>query len=280
MIEWQYSDVSHCALSNKFIVVIPCYNAEETIENTILSVLHQDFDDLGIIIRNDMSTDGTGEKVKEIFKVDPAKTSFLVTHERRSVIYIENAKKLYGGGNTYDSVINYVASPYSIVGVVDGDDHLVVENAISKVYQAYQDNPGKWLIWSQHFSAARKYSNIIGYSDYLPPDEIIYNTRAYWSVSHFRTCLAGLFQFIDPADLADPYDRNEYAKVCGDAAFLYPMIELCGNRSSLFLEDVLYYYNDVLNSNDINVYHSEIDFYKRYYEYKKSYPQLPADIDF
>jgi glycosyltransferase involved in cell wall biosynthesis len=277
--EWKVAKIAPGVLYNKFIIVIPCYNAEETIKVAILTVLKQDFPDLGIIIRNDLSTDKTSEIVREIFGVTTP-GSFYVKGEGRDVIYIENTKKMYGGGNTYDSVMCYCSDPYAIIGVVDGDDFLVAVNALSIIYEAYKTHPDKWLIWSQHISRMQLKKKYKGFSLPLPSDYIIYQSRRYWSVSHFRTCLAGLFHHIDPADLADPYDKNSYAKVCGDAAILYPIVELCGNEHSLFMDVSLYFYNDGVPTNDAEVYKSEIDFYKSFFENKTIYAPLPADHKF
>ena len=278
--EWQLDSVLENKLNNKFIIIIPCFDAETTIENAILSVLEQDFDDLGIIIRNDNSSDLTHEVIKDLFKINGDSNEFYIKNKTRNVIYIENPNKLYAGGNTYETVIKYIDNPYSIIGVVDGDDYLLTVDAVSTVYQAYRNNPEKWLIWTQHASRERDKWNMVGYSKPVPTDEVIYANRKYWSISHFRTCLAGLFNLIDPADLADPKNPTTYAKVCGDASFLYPIMELCGNSRSLFINKMLYYYNDGIPSNDYQVYRSEIELYRSYFENKQQYKQLEENYKF
>ena len=276
---WQPAKIEFRVLNNKFIIVIPCYNAESTIEIAVLTVLKQDFEDLGIIIRNDLSTDKTSSIVRKIFGVtDPG--NFYIKSAGRDVIYIENTKKLYGGGNTYESVVDFSNDPYSIIGVVDGDDFLVAVNAVSIIYEEYQTNPDKWLIWSQHVSRVQLKKNFAGFSFPLPPDDYIYKSRRYWAVSHFRTCLSGLFRLIDPADLSDPYNQDSHARICGDAAILYPIIELCGNKHSLFVNKSLYYYNDGIPTNDAELYKSDLQFYKGYFESKQIYSPLADDYKF
>lgn len=48
----------------KFSVIIPLYNKEESITETVLSVLNQTFKEFELVIVNDGSTDGSLEKVK------------------------------------------------------------------------------------------------------------------------------------------------------------------------------------------------------------------------
>ncbi len=39
-------------LNNRFIIIIPLYNAKDLIESCLMSILTQTYDDLGIIIKN------------------------------------------------------------------------------------------------------------------------------------------------------------------------------------------------------------------------------------
>jgi glycosyltransferase involved in cell wall biosynthesis len=43
-------------LDNKFIIIVPVYNAKDLIVECLSSIISQDFDDL-VIIRDDISTD-------------------------------------------------------------------------------------------------------------------------------------------------------------------------------------------------------------------------------
>jgi len=277
--QWKSDKISNGVLNNKVIVIIPFYNAATTIQDAILSVLEQDFDDLGIIIRDDCSTDDSQQVIRKIFNIGN-EGSFYLKNTGRDVVYIENTKKLYAGGNTYESVMKLVKNQQSIIGIVDGDDYLLTIDAISSMHHAYINNPNKWLIWSQHASRERDKWNLVGYSKPVPADEVIYANRKYWAISHFRTCLAGLFHLLDPKDLMDPLNPDVYAKVCGDASFLYPILEMCGNRRSMFLNKMLYYYNDGIPSNDYQVYRTEIEFYRSYFENKEQYKQLDAAFHF
>lgn len=278
--DWELREMSPSVLDNKFVVIISCFNAEDTIAEAIKSVLDQDFDDIGIIIRNDKSTDHTDKCIRDVFAVDDQTENLQLKNKTRDILYIQNHQKLFAGGNTYESVLQFITNPYTIVGFVDGDDYLINQSAVTIMYNAYQDNPAKWLIWSQHVSKDQEKIGGVGYSRPLPADQVIYAGRNYWAVSHFRTCLAGLFSLIDREEFLDPKDPTQYAKVCGDASFLYPMMEMCGNRRSLFLNQLLYYYNDGIPTNDYQVYRHEIEYYRSYFENRKMYKQLAPDFKF
>ena len=278
--EWQTAKIEKGILKNKFVIVMPAFNAQETIEDAVLSVIHQDFQDLAIIIRDDLSTDRTAETIRSLFDIESGEDDFYIRNNARDIIYVSNKTKLYSGGNIYESIIDFVDDPYTIIGQVDADDHLIVENAVSIIYNAYQSNPEKWLIWSQHISRVQAMMNSVGFSLPLPPDDVIYSTRRYWGISHFRTFLAGLLLLIDPADLRDPVNANEYAKICGDASMLYAMAEMCGNSHSLFINEALYFYNDGIPTNDAEVYKPELEFYKWYFENKPSYAPLSSNFIF
>lgn len=249
-------------LGNKFIIVVPCYNVENLIESSIRSIIAQSFEDVGIIIRDDMSTDRSPDIVADLFQIngiDEIKTTFL----GRDVLFIRNQQKFYGAGNTYDSATNYVNNPESIIGTVDGDDMLIDIHTLAKVNQIYQDKQ-VWQVWSQHQAISRIQKDIRGWSAPLPSDKEIYDHRNYWSVSHFRTCKAWLFDYLQQEDLRDPFLNQPYCQYAGDASLTYALTELCGNERSYFLDEILYLYNDNLALNDHNIGLKEQEKYATY----------------
>lgn len=255
-------------LSNKFIIIIPTFNVESYILECLDSVLNQDLNDVGIIIRDDISTDNTKNVIKNFLNI--SKEIEKLRYNTKDILYIENSKKLYPCGNTYESVINYVDNDNSIIGVVDGDDKLLDTSALTKIYNLYQS--GKfWMVWSQN----KPSSGQPGFSKNLPSDDVIYTSRNYWSVSHFRTQKSFLFSKLNKEDLIDPFDKSCYYKFCGDAAFLFPFIEMCGNNKCHFLNEVLYTYNDNLPLNEHNKdVHKAITYGNYIRQHGKKYSKL------
>ena len=234
-------------LKNKIVIVVPVYNVENLITQCLVSILNQTFNDLGIIIRDDLSTDKTKEIIRNFFGITGVDSTHFLKFKNKDIIYIENQKKLYPCGNTYESVLNYIENKDTIVGVVDGDDKLSDNFCLEKINSIYEEKK-VWMVWTQN----KPSSGQPGFSKKLPPDEIIYSSRNYWSVSHFRTQKTLLFHNLIKEDLIDPFDKNSYYKFCGDAAFLFPFIEMCGNQKSFFLDEIFYNYNDNLPLNEHN----------------------------
>jgi|688.fasta_scaffold205008_3 glycosyltransferase involved in cell wall biosynthesis len=232
-------------LNNKFIIIVPLFNVKNQIIECLDSIFNQQFEDLGVIIRDDMSSDGSDEVIKNYLNINEnlSKTKY----NEKDVIFIRNTEKLYPVGNTYESVLDFVDNDKSIIGVVDGDDKLLKTDAVSKIYQIYQST-NVWMVWSQHQNS----NGTIGISKPLPSNQEIYSNRNYWSVTHFRTSLAFLYKKLDKNDIMDPFIPNSYFTYSGDAAFLFPFCEMCGNEKSFFLNEVLYYYNNNLPTNEHN----------------------------
>lgn len=217
-------------LKNKFIVVVPVYNAGALVEPCISSILSQDYEDLGIVIRDDISTDDTFERVQKLVKGS------------KNVIAIKNKKKYFPVGNIYDSAMKF-CNRDSVIGIVDGDDALCRTDAVSRIMQEY-DN-GFWMVWGQHITSRGN----LGCSAPLPE---VLDSREYWSASHFRTHRTELFYQLKKRDILDPFVPNSYYQYAGDAAYLFPFIEMCGHEKCKFINEVMYHYNDNLPTNEHN----------------------------
>ena len=210
------------------IILTTAYNCENYIERCLYSLMSQRFKDFKCYITDDMSTDGTVEKVKSIIKDDSRFT------------LIENHIKLYQPGN-YDQIIRWRGVDGDEICVeVDGDDWLPNPSVLGKINDVYQD-PNVWMT-----SGSFKYQD--GRPGFNRPILTTDNIRkSNFTLSHLRTWKAWLWKKIDEKDLRD--EKDNYWSVAGDLAFMWPMIEMSGLEHFKFIDEVLYVYNE---SNPIN----------------------------
>jgi glycosyltransferase involved in cell wall biosynthesis len=138
-------------------IVIPVYNGEKTIQETINSVLAQTFADLEIIVINDGSIDRTVEVVQQM------------TDPRVSLYTYAN------GGPATSRNRGIIKSQGEYLSFIDGDD-LWTPNKLEIQYQALQDHPQAALAYSgtdwideqgnflRHASAPGPSGNIYAYA--------------------------------------------------------------------------------------------------------------------
>ena len=107
----------------KISVIIPVYNCEEYIGNTLKSVINQDFKDFEIIVIDDGSTDNSLKVINETLKDSGA---------RYKVIHQENG----GVSVARNHGIDVSSGEYLVF--VDGDDY-VKPNHLSELYNGTED---------------------------------------------------------------------------------------------------------------------------------------------
>lgn len=186
-------------------------------------------------ITDDLSTDNSVKKVENIIKGDDR------------FILIKNTEKLFQPGN-YDQVIrgDYNIQDNDIIVEVDGDDWLPDSKVLERVASLYE-NEDVWI-------ANGRFRYVGGSIGFAAPPKNINNIRnETFTASHLRTWRAFLWRKIKVEDLKD--ENGNYWEVAGDLAFMYPMIEMAGEKHYRFMEDVNYIYNseNPLNDHKVNM---------------------------
>ena len=216
------------------IILTTTFNCEKFIERCLFSIMSQSFKDFKCYITDDMSTDGTVDKIKSAIKND---TRFVL---------IENHCKFYQPGN-YDQVIRFRAVDGDEICVeVDGDDWLPNPKIFEKINEVYQDK-NVWMT-----SGSFKYHDgRPGFAN--PPQKFTEIRKQTFTLSHLRTWKAWLWKKIEIEDLKD--DDGNYWSVAGDLAFMFPMLEMSGEEHYRFLPEILYIYNESnpLNDHKVNM---------------------------
>lgn len=111
-------------------VVMPVYNAERFLEDTMNSILNQTFDDLEFICVDDGSSDGSLDILHEFSKKDPRVKVFSLNHE--------------GGGNARNFGLKQVSGKY--LYLMDADDLLYL-NAFEDFYALCEEKNLDFLVF-------------------------------------------------------------------------------------------------------------------------------------
>jgi glycosyltransferase involved in cell wall biosynthesis len=216
------------------IILTTAYNCENYIERCLYSLMSQRFKDFKCYITDDMSTDGTVEKVKSIIKDDSRFT------------LIENHIKLYQPGN-YDQIIRWRGVDGDEICVeVDGDDWLPNPSVLGKINDVYQD-PNVWMT-----SGSFKYHDgRPGFAN--PPTQFTNIRKQTFTLSNLRTWKSWLWKKIKEEDLKD--SEGNYWSVAGDLSFMFPMFEMSGEKHYRHISTITYIYNEnnPLNDHKVNM---------------------------
>lgn len=214
----------------KFKITIPSYNCEQWIAKCIRSVTSQINTNWEAVIINDGSTDKTGE-IASSFSDSRIK---VITNE-------------VNVGSPLASIIQATQAlncePEDIIVNLDGDDELSDPYVLEYLSNSYDSNT--LMTYGQFEPMSHTYHN------YCKPitNAYTYRKSGYWYASHLRTYKKKLFDKIRDEDLRDT--NGEYYKLAGDAALLYPLIELAGVDRMKFITRVMYNYNDLSELNEM-----------------------------
>lgn len=111
----------------KISVIIPLFNAEKFIENSLKSVLKQSLNDIEVIIVNDGSTDSSIDKVKEYCKKD----------QRITLLSQPNS----GSGIARNFGISFAKGKY--VAFMDADDWYPEDDVLETLYKKAEENQAR-----------------------------------------------------------------------------------------------------------------------------------------
>ena len=220
------------------IILTTTYNCENFVERSLLTIMTQRFKDFKCYITDDMSTDNTVDIIKKTILGD----------ER--FILIENKQKMYQPGN-YDQVIcGLNIADDEICVEIDGDDWLPNSNVLSFIDEVYKDE-NVWMT-----SGSFKYHDgRPGFAN--PPKRFVDIRKQTFTLSHMRTWKSWLWKKIKEEDLKD--NSGNYWSVAGDLSFMFPMLEMSGEKHFKYIPDVLYIYNESNPLNDHKVNMSKVN---------------------
>lgn len=216
-----------------FLILTAVWNSKDWFQACADSIKAQK-EPYHVIVTDDASTDGTSSLVGEICNKN--RWNYTINSQNRGVP--ENHWKMISslaGPTVY-------AEPYDIIVFVDGDDRLE-EGALTKLRGHYDDDT--LLTYGQYKS--EPFSPTCSLAGPYPQDVI--ERRAYREHSllgrgipwnHLRTIRYSVLSQLTEKDFQ--FANGEWYKMSGDAAVMYPCLELAGDNFK-FIDEVLYVYN-------------------------------------
>jgi glycosyltransferase involved in cell wall biosynthesis len=151
-----------------------------------------------------------------------------------------NTERLYSMRNLIAAVERSCASSDDIVVVLDGDDWLATDEALSIVASTYEQTDC-WMTYGSWISNDPEHQ---GMPRGLWPAYAEGETRFRelpWLGTALRTWKRWLWNLIDPRDFRDAEGR--FLKITEDQAVLLPMLEMSGTEKARHIPDVLMIYN-------------------------------------
>ena len=209
------------------IKVVSCFwNAKNYLSTYVKSLKIQTFNNFQVYMIDDLSTDGGYEFAQELIDGDDR---FTLIRNNEKKFKLKNMDELISQFDDEDIVVE-----------VDADDFLLGNDVLSFINKTYSDKN----IWLTNGSFMYSNGNL-GFSQECNPDTI--RTDAF-RFSHLRTWKSFLWKNIPKENFLDK--NGEYYKSGADVAYTFPLLELCGKEHYLFLNKILYVYNESSPYND------------------------------
>ncbi len=213
---------------------MPTFNAVDTVQYSINSVMMQNYPNTKIVVIDDMSTDGTPDAVQELIE------GYGVGEEKIKLIV--NTEKKWEVANVLEGM-NY-ADESDIICRLDGDDWLCDIDALAILNYRYETE-GFDAIWTAH-RWSFTHANM---STELPRDANPYEHP--WVSSHLKTFRKKLLSGVSDKNFRN--NQGEYYKRIGDQVIYLPALyQAAGNWH--FEPIVAYHYSIELNQ---DTFHTE-----------------------
>jgi len=209
---------------NHYTILMMGYNSKPWIYKSLESALVQDHENFDVIAIDAQTTDGTYEWLLEQEK------------HYNNLTVVRNQTRKYQTQNVYEG--SRLAKENSILVTLDFDDWLPHDQVLKVLDKYYSD--AIWMTYGSMYKTSN--TSVWGYSRY--PDDIIKENKfrkTDWRASHLRTFRRELLMKIEEKDFKD--DLGNWITVGGDLVFMWPMLEMCGERFK-FIPDPLYVYNE------------------------------------
>ena len=157
---------------NRFVIIMPCFNAEATITQSLMSVISQSYNNWKVIIRDDMSTDKTRAIIDNIIRVFGLQERIIVETNKEKKWEVRNILEMLSLSNEVNDD--------DIICRLDGDDWLTDLDSFAILNDTYNRTEAE-VIWTGHRW---------GFTDHNISNELPKDADPYehpWVSSHFKT---------------------------------------------------------------------------------------------
>jgi hypothetical protein len=231
--EFDYLPKRFSESEQRYIFVVPFYNAEDFLPKCINSIKRQQHKNFKCLLVDDMSTDNSARVVNELIKDDSR------------FIFKQNKEKSYALKNIHNALESEDFQGEDVVILLDGDDWLSSSKILNALNNAYN---GDCMV--TYGSYVMHPYGVKGPEPSPYPGDVVKNNlyrQDKWRASHLRTFKYHLWKRINTEDLKD--DDGEFYSVSYDQAIMLPLIEMASERVK-YIDSVMHVYN---KQNPLNV---------------------------
>lgn len=240
-------------------IVVPSFNSAKWLQRTLCSIEQQSYRHFQVCVIDDAST------IKE------QQTIISEFCNRNHWLSIFKTKNMGALCSTIDGIKALQCQDDDVIIIIDGDDWLFDYHVFQKIADVYSKQ-NVFLTFDSYIT----YPDPIFWSGKWFPNEVV-NKKLYrqspFLFGHPRTFKYILWRHILDEDFRDI--DGEYFKSGGDLAFMWPMIEMAGDKFYRF-NDVLYVYNVETPLNDFKLIPDEVARVRSILEKRKVYKTLPC----
>jgi glycosyltransferase involved in cell wall biosynthesis len=215
---------------NRFIIIIPFFNAREYIRECIDSVLAQSYTNWLAVCTDDHSEDDSSNLIPD----DPR------------IIKRYNNQHTRQLANTYNAIIN-CGIDYDdddVICILDGDDRLLGPSSLEIVAEIYDRKPNCLVTYGQFIRSSGKRGHCKPYTQH----EFYMLRQKSYRASHLRTFKWKLYkEFLrqDPGVLSYRDLNGSFFPMAADVALMFPLLEIAGYPNVIFNEIPIYWYRDM-----------------------------------
>jgi glycosyltransferase involved in cell wall biosynthesis len=225
------------ASMTSFVFIIPVYNCEHKIQQTLLSVLAQSYSNWRILLRDDLSTDKTTNIIQD----------FIKQHNLSEKIQLTVNKEKHGEvRNTLEAVKGI--ENHEVICRLDGGDWLTDNDTLAFLDMIYQNHDPACL-WTGHRWSYTN-NNISG--PLASEDADVYEELLDgWCTSHLKTWRKEAMNGINDINFRD--ENGDYIMIACDRAVYLPILHKAKleGKKRLFVPICCYHYAIDLSKEDL-----------------------------